>query len=181
MNIFVGCASRNTENEAFNCLAEEIGKFIVEGNHTYVFGGCNNGLMGKIYSVVKDTDCEVFAAGVEAYKDEIVNLIKNNPKVSRKISKTVNERKNALMDFADVIIIIPGGFGTLDELFSAIEAKRTGQNHPIFIVNVDEYYSPLIEMLEKVYSEKFASEENRDLYKICSSFDELKEELEKLS
>ena len=52
MNIFVGCASRNTENEAYNKIAEEIGNFIVNGKHNFVFGGCSYGLMGKIFSVV---------------------------------------------------------------------------------------------------------------------------------
>ena len=49
MNVFVGCSSRDTNNEYYNRMAEQVGQFIVNGKHNLIFGGCNFGLMGKIY------------------------------------------------------------------------------------------------------------------------------------
>lgn len=182
MNIFVGSSSRNIEVQAYNKLAEEIGNYIVAGKHNYIFGGCDNGLMGTIYRVVKDSpDSNVIVSSVEAYKDDALSLHEENPNISVNVAPTVNERKNNIAKNADVIIIIPGGLGTLDELFSFIESKRAGEHEaPIFIVNIKGYYDSLFKMLEAVYEGKFASDANRDLYRICYSFKELERQLNEL-
>ena len=182
MNIFVGSASRSTEVEVYNKLAVDIGNYIVAGKHNYIFGGCNKGLMGVIYQVVKDSpDTNVISSSVEAYKDDALLLHDENPNISISVAQTVNERKNNIAKKADVIIIIPGGLGTLDELFSFIESKRAGEHEaPIFIVNINGYYDSLLKMLETVYDGKFASEAHRELYKICYSFEGLKCQLDEL-
>lgn len=179
MNIFVGSASRNTNIKAYNKIALDIAKYIVDGNHTYVFGGCNNGLMGRIYTYVSQHNCDIVASGVECYKDEIVYLREKDENVKATIADTVNERKNNVIKASDVLIFIPGGLGTLDELFACIETRRAGEhNKPIYIVNTNGYYNYLLDMLNKIYAEGFASEENRKEYKICESFEELKAELD---
>lgn len=179
MNIFVGSASRNTEVEAYNRVAEDIAKYIVDGNHTYVFGGCNHGLMGIIYSYVSEHDCNIVAAGVECYKDEIVYLCQKDDKIKATIATTVNERKNDVIKSSDVFIFIPGGIGTFDEMFASIETRRAGEHDkPIFIVNINGYYDLLLGMFEKMYAEDFASESNREVYTICNSFEELKKKLD---
>ena len=181
MRIFVGCASRVTYNPEYNELAENIGDYIAKGNHTYVFGGCDNGLMGEVYSVVKKHGCKVIACGVDCYKDEIVKLYKDNDNVDVTIASTVNERKDNVIQNADVIVFLPGGIGSLDEIFACIESRRAGEHDkPIFIVNVNGYYDALFKMLETMYSEGFASESNREVYMICNSFEELKNELNKI-
>jgi len=182
MNIFVGSASRNTEVEEYNRLAEHIGDYIVAGEHNYIFGGCDNGLMGKIYRIVrKSKNSNVIVSSVEAYKDDAISLYKENPNLSVNIALTVNERKNNIAQKADVIIIIPGGLGTLDELFSFIESKRAGEHEsPIFVVNIDGYFDSLLNMLETIYEKNFASEANRDVYEICNSFEDLKAKLDAL-
>ena len=182
MKIFVGSASRNTEVEAYNKIAEDIAKYIVEGNHTYVFGGCNHGLMGIIYTYVSEHDCDIIAAGVDCYKDEIIYLQQNDSKVQASIANTVNERKNNVVKASDVLIFIPGGIGTFDEMFASIETRRAGEhNKPIFIVNINGYYDELLAMFEKMYAVGFASESNREEYTICTSFEELKKELDAIS
>ncbi len=182
MNIFVGASSKDTNNESYNQLAENIGNYIVENKHNYVFGAYDGGLMGKIYEIVKQSESKVIGASVEIFKGNANRLKVLDSKINISISNTVNERKNELIKNADVIIIIPGGFGTIDELFACIEAKRAGEHvAPIFIVNIDGYYNSLLDMIEKVFEEKFANEDNRSIYKVCDSFEELKIELDKLS
>ena len=181
MKIFVGCASRNTDVAEYNKLAENIANYIVKGNHSYVFGGCNNGLMGVIYEIVNASNGCIVADGVKAYKDEIINLVENNsnPNLKADIHNTINERTNAVFKNSDVIVFITGGIGSLYELLSAIETKRAGEhNNPIFIVNINGYYDDLVRMLEKTYSEGFASVSNKDVYTICYSFEELEKKLD---
>ena len=181
MNIFVGSSSRNIECKEFNELAEKIGNFIVEGKHNYVFGGCIRGLMGTIYEIVKNTESKIIATSVLSYSDEIECLNKDYPKAIQIVSKNVGERKNELIHNSDVMIFIPGGIGTLDELFSSIEAKRAGEhNNPIFIMNINGYYNKLVEMLDNIYKNKFASPSDSENYKICFSFEELINEINKI-
>ncbi|MDO5557266.1 MAG: TIGR00730 family Rossman fold protein [Clostridia bacterium] len=176
MNIFVASSSRETKNEIYNEAAEKIGNFIVKGKHNYVFGGCKFGLMKKIYSIVNEgKDSKIIIAMAEAYKEELEDI--NFDEVT--LFDNVNERKNGLIDVSDILIFITGGIGTLDELFTAIEMKRSKvHDKPIIIVNVDNYFECLIEMLEKIYKEGFADNENRKLYYIANTIEEAIEKIE---
>lgn len=180
MKILVGCASRNTNLEVYNELARKIADFIVTGKHSFVFGGCDNGLMGQIYRIVNNANGTIYAEGVKAYEDEIYSLKANsqNPNLKIEIHNTIHERTDAIIMNSDVLIFITGGIGSIFELFSAIETKRAGEhNKPIFILNINGYYDDIIQMLEKVYEEGFASISNKEVYSICNSFEELEKKL----
>ena len=142
MNIFVGCSSRDTDNEHYNKLAEDIGNFIVSGNHNFVFGGCDSGLMGKIHSIVsQNPSSEVIIAINKAFADNLKTLSYSKAF----IFDTVHERKNCLIDLSDVMFFIPGGIGTIDEIFTAIETKRSNEHYsPIVIININNYFGPLL-------------------------------------
>lgn len=170
MNIFVGCSSRDTDNEYYNRIAEEIGNFIVKGKHNFVFGGCDNGLMGRIYSIVsKSTDSEIIITIAKAYEDDLKNLSYSNAYMF----ETVNERKNAFIDLANVMIFIPGGIGTIDELMTAIETRRNHEHSvPIIIVNANNFFGHLLDMLNRIYDEGFADSKNSELYFVANNLEE---------
>ncbi len=85
--------------------------------------------------------------------------------------------KFTFIKHADVLVFLPGGFGTLSSLNYAIEAKRElKHNLPIVIVNVDGFYDAQLEMFKRIYSENFYSEKNAEkhnLYKVVKDGDEL--------
>ena len=170
MNIFVGCSSRDTNNEEYNKLAEDIGKFIVNGNHNFVFENCGTGLMGKIYSVVsKSHNSEIIVTMAEAYKKQLDDISYDK----FYILGTVNERKDCFIKLSDVMIFIPGGIGTIDELLTAIETKRSKQhNSPIIIININHYFDNLLNMLQQIYDEGFADSKNQELYFVVNSLDD---------
>lgn len=171
-NIFVGCSSRETNNDNFNKLAEDIGNFIVENNLNYVFGGCKDGLMGKIYSIVKDSNSDIIITMAKAYEKELEGLSYSKSY----LYNTVNERKNGFISLSDIMLFIPGGIGTIDELFTAIEACRSKDyTVPIIIINIDGFFDPVLDMLEKIYQLELADNKSRELYFIANSFDEAKE------
>lgn len=178
MNIFVGCSSRNTENEIYNRIAEEIGEFIVKEGHNFVFGGCDLGLMGKIYSIVsKSPKSEIIVTIAKAYADDLKSLSYSKAYMFA----TVNERKNAFVDLADVMIFIPGGIGTIDELLTAIETRRNHEHFvPIIVINANGFFNQLLGMLEQIYDEGFADSKNRELYFIANTIEEAIEYLSKL-
>lgn len=179
MNIFVGCSSRNIENESYNRIAEEIGNFIVKEGHNFVFGGCDVGLMGKIYSIVSNAPkSEIIVTIAKAYEDDLKTLSYSKAYMF----DTVNERKNAFIDLADVMIFIPGGIGTIDELLTAIETRRNHEhNVPIIVINGNGFFEQLLSMLERIYDEGFADSKNSHLYFVADTVDEAIEYLSELS
>lgn len=176
MNIFVGCSSRDTKNEHYNRIAEEIGDFIVKGKHNFVFGGCDRGLMGKIYSVVSQSaKSEIIVTIAKAYEEDLKTITYNKAYAF----ETVNERKNSFIELSDIMIFIPGGIGTIDEILTAIETKRNHEhNVPIIIINVNDYYKNLLKMLDQIYNEGFADYKNCEVYFVAKS---LKEAIDYLS
>lgn len=95
------------------------------------------GLMGKIYSVVyNSTDSKVIITIAKAYEDDLKILSYSEAYTF----DTVNERKNAFIELADVMIFIPGGIGTIDELLTAIETRRNHEHDvPIIIINANNF------------------------------------------
>ena len=179
MNIFVGCSSRNTKNEIYNRIAEEIGNFIAKEKHNFIFGGCNIGLMGKIYSILSNApESQIIVTIAKAYEDDLKSL--SYSKAYK--FETVNERKNAFMHLADVMIFIPGGIGTIDELLTAIETRRSHEHDvPIIIINGNGFFDHLLNMLEQIYDEEFADSNSRQLYFVADTVDEAIEYLSELS
>ena len=173
MNIFVGCSSRDTKNVAYIEAAKSLGDYIVEHRLNFVFGGCEMGLMGQVYQIVKESKhSKIVAIQAKAYEEELNNLEFDDAYVL----DTVNDRKNAYQAQADVLVFLPGGIGTIDEIMSAIETKRSREhNHPIIIVNVENYFNPLLKMFEAIYSEGFADIKNKECYQVVGSLEELRD------
>lgn len=179
MNVFVGCSSRDTDNELYNRIAQEIGNFIVKGKHNLVFGGSNIGLMGRVYSVVsKSTESKIIISTAKAYEYHLPYLTYSEAHVF----ETVNERKSALLKLSDIMIFTPGGIGTIDELFSALETRRAHEHEaPIIIVNANNFFGHLLDMLNQIYDERFADSKTRELYFVANTLDEALEHLSKLT
>jgi uncharacterized protein (TIGR00730 family) len=81
----------------------------------------------------------------------------------------MHERKKKFLDGTDALITLPGGCGTLEELLEAITLKRLGLfSKPIIIVNINHYYDPLIQMLEKCIEENFMSAQHRNMWTVIT-------------
>lgn len=175
MNIFVGCSSRDVGNTAYNRAADEIGSYIARKGHTLVFGGCKEGLMGRVYSKVYGHG-KVICTQAKVY-EEVERAKQSTEEEGKKsevhISETINQRKDSFIQMSDVLVFLPGGIGTVDEFFASIESKRGGEhNNPMIIVNVDGYFDPMLAVLERTYSEGLASLETKKLYHIANSVEE---------
>ena len=175
MNIFVGCSSRDVGNTTYNHTADEIGDYIAKNGYGLVFGGCREGLMGRLYSKVYGRS-KVICTQTRVYESEVRELQASEDEDKKSevyISETINRRKDAYIEKSDILVFLPGGIGTLDELMASIESKRGGEhNHPIIIVNVDGFFDYWLKELERFYDEKLASVESKNLYHICSTVEE---------
>jgi uncharacterized protein (TIGR00730 family) len=126
---------------------------LVRGGVSVVYGGGAIGLMGKLADSVLGNGGRItgvipkFMDDVEWSHQRLTELI---------FTETMHQRKAKLIENVDAIIALPGGTGTLEELFEVITLKRLGLfTKPIAILNTNDYYAPLKEMLNKCVSENF--------------------------
>ncbi len=175
-NICVYCASSSQVRPVFFDAAEELGKILAERDCRLIYGGGHRGLMGKIADTVLEHGGKVtgiipgFMCEVEWNHKGLTELI---------LVETMHERKEKLAGMADAAVALPGGCGTMEELLEVITWKRLGIfTKPIIICNVDGYFDPLIDMLNRSVDENFMGEEHRAMWTVVSNPEKVMDAIE---
>lgn len=160
-NVSVFCGSKRNLKEVYFQYAFELGHRLAVRKVRVMCGGCDSGLM------------ESLVAGIYEGKGVSIGHVCTDPLLSEKPSpllqyvvdvSCVNARKTALIDGADTYILLPGGLGTMDEFFDALsQAKNTGREVRVGILNIDGYFNGLINFLDSMLKNGFVS----DKYKKC--------------
>lgn len=173
--IGVMCGSSEVCDKKFLTMAYRLGEILAENKLEVIYGGGAKGLMRRVADGALDKGGSVhgyipkFMIEVEWQHPNLTNL---------HITKDMDERKNLMMNNSDATIFLPGGSGTLEELFVWMTSKRLGlHTGPLLIVNFEGYYNPLLELLESMVQEKFHRPLHRDMYTIVNDIEELIEAL----
>ncbi len=173
----VYCASSPLVDQKYFSAAEKIAKILVEENYTVIYGGGSQGLMGALADKVLELKGKIigvipgFMKEVEWDHPGVKNMI---------ITEDMAERKKRFFVGTDVIITLPGGCGTLEELSEAISLKKLSQiKMPIVIFNQDGFYDNLISLFNTFISQKFMGENHADLFTVINSPEELRSILRK--
>lgn len=167
MRLFVACsASKNISSEYFNGCSNFLN--ILMKDNDLVFGACKSGLMELAYDITKKNENKVIGICPDAYKHDF-NSLKCDIEIT---TKNISDRTNSLIKESDALIFLPGGIGTINELFTAIELKRCHEyNKPIVIYNINGFYDELLAFFEKLYNEKFARVIDKELYLVSNEID----------
>ncbi|WP_155203481.1 TIGR00730 family Rossman fold protein [Xanthovirga aplysinae] len=172
-NVGVFCASSTKVDPIYFETADKLGRLFAENNIQLIYGGGAKGLMGQIGDSVMNSGGKAigiipeFMIQVEWQHKGLTEII---------ITQDMRERKSLIMEKSNALVALPGGCGTLEELFEALTLKRLGQFvHPIVIVNVKGYYDPLIEMLNRSIEENFMHKNHQNLWVEVSSAEEVLE------
>ncbi len=169
--ICVFCASSSKVDKSYFDAAEKLAAQLVSHNVTIVYGGGAAGLMGCIADTAIKRGGHVVGI-IPKFMTEVEWQHKELEEIH--VVADMHERKKMLLEGTDALIALPGGSGTLEELLEAISLKRLGlYTKPIIIVNINGYYDPLIEMLEKSIREKFMSETHRKMWTVVSDPDDI--------
>lgn len=166
MTICVYCSSSNLVHQKYVAAANKLGRLLGERGDTLAYGGGDVGLMGVTARAVHAHGGKVFGVIPEALKqregvaydvaDELI------------VTETMQERKARLFTRAEAFVVLPGGFGTLEELMEVLTLKQLGYHHkPIALVNTDGFFDPLLALFEHFYAECYAPERARHLYHIA--------------
>lgn len=153
MRITIYCASSENIDAKYFQAAEKLAHILLKADVEVIFGGGSSGLMGRIADIYVANQGKILGIMPHFMKE----IEWAHPAVERFIfTETMNERKDKLIEQTDAILTLAGGTGTLEELFDVITRKRLGLfTKPIVILNTDNYYSALNEMLQTCVTENF--------------------------
>lgn len=145
-NICVYCSSSNDLNPDWHALATDLGTLIGQHGDRLVWGGGRVGLMGDVARATREAGGQTFGVIPESMTDKEIADYDSTELV---ITKTMRERKQLMDEKADAFVVLPGGFGTLEELVEVHVLKILGyHNRPIVMVNPDGFYDPLRELFD---------------------------------
>lgn len=145
MKICIFCSANQQIDPEFFSLTEELGRWAAENGHSIVYGGVNQGLM------------ECVAKAAKTHGGRTIGIV---PTIVEKSGRTsdyvdveipcdnLSDRKQLMMDQSDVFIALPGGIGTLDEIFTVAASATIGYHHkPVILYNMKGFWDTLITLL----------------------------------
>ena len=170
-SIVVFCGSSSGNDPEFRVFAKELGTAIAARKARLIYGGAKVGLMGCIADEVLSQGSEVigilprFLSIKEVAHEGLTQLL---------IVENMHERKTKMFELGDAFIALPGGFGTLEELFEVVTWAQLGLHQkPIGVLNVNGFYDPLIAQLDHMVIKGLLKQQNRDLIMIDGTVDGL--------
>ncbi len=170
-SIVVYCASSLGTNPIYNDVAVELGEKMADRGIRLIYGGGGFGLMGNVANAVLQNGGEVtgvipnFLAELEVAHNTLTEL---------HFVETMHERKFKMVQLAKGVIALPGGYGTLDELFEILTWRQLKlYDGPIAIVNTNGYYDLILQQLDRMVADGFLKAENRNFLLIAKTVDEV--------
>ena len=158
-SICVYCGSNAGNKPAYTERAMALGDRIAKEGLSLVYGGGNVGLMGVVADAVLQAGGEV----VGVIPEQLVNWEVAHRGVTRlEVVANMHERKKLMFDLSDAFVALPGGFGTLDEMFEMLTWRQLGiGDKPCAFLDVDGFYGPLLAMIDRMVEERFLHPDQR--------------------
>ncbi|WP_294231647.1 TIGR00730 family Rossman fold protein [uncultured Chryseobacterium sp.] len=172
-SITVFCGSSFGSDDIYKEQATLLGQTLARQGIRLVYGGADVGLMGAVADGALNSNGKVigvlphFLQSKEIAHKQLTELI---------LVETMHERKTKMNDLCDGVIVLPGGYGTLEEFFEMITWAQLGLHQkPIGILNIDGFYDDLIRMVQTMVDKGFLQQVNRDMLLISDNTEELLE------
>lgn len=159
--ICVYCGSSSGKNPEYTVVARLLGMELARRNLGLVYGGASIGMMGVIADAVMQHGGEVIGIipKVLAHKE-----VAHHHLTELKIVNSMHERKALMAELSDGFIALPGGLGTLEELFEILTWAQLGLHQkPCALLNINNYYDGLISFIEHAFAEQFINPRHRAL------------------
>jgi len=170
-SIVVFCGSNIGANSAYAQQGYSLGKSLAEQKITLVYGGAKIGVMGEIARGALDANGQVigvipdFLKIREVFHTGLSELI---------VTHDMHQRKLKMHELSDGIIMLPGGYGSLEEFFEMLTWAQLGlHQYPIGILNTNGFYTELMTMLAKMVDQGFVNQENYNMILVNESIDGL--------
>ena len=170
-SIAVFCGSKTGNNHLYIQHSTALGHLLAAKNIVLIYGGGNKGIMGAVANGVMEKNGQVIGIipevllGWEQQHEGISELI---------VVEDMHIRKRMMYEKCDAAVILPGGFGTLDELFEMLTWNQLSiHDKRIYILNTDGFYDSLLEHMKKMVRENFLYHSLEDSYTVVSNPEEI--------
>ena len=175
-SVCVYCGSSDLVDDKYLEVANLMGKAIAGRGMQLVFGGGSSGLMGAVADSAVESGGEV--VGVITQQFNKAELAHNG--LSRlEVLDDMHQRKARMIEISDAFVALPGGFGTLEELFEVLTWAQIGlHSKAIGLLNAHNYFDPLLEFFSQAKREGFIFHEHQGLYREADSSENLLDALE---
>lgn len=171
MKIGIFCSANNSIDPDFFTATEELGKWIGKHKHTVVYGGCNIGLMECIGKSAHEAGGKTIGV--------IPQIIEQGGKKSEHIDieipcDNLSDRKDIMLLQSDIFVALPGGIGTIDEIFTIAAAATIGYHKKkVILYNMKGFWNRLIQTLNELQTRGCIRGRYQDLIQIADNFEEL--------
>jgi uncharacterized protein (TIGR00730 family) len=170
-SVCVYCGSALGLNPRHGEAARRLGRDLAEHGIDLVYGGGNIGLMGRIADAVLEAGGRV----IGVIPEHLRALEKGHQGITElRIVGSMHERKNLMFELSDAFVILPGGFGTLDEAFEMLTWRQLGlHDKPILFVDIDGYWMPFNHLVDHFIRAGFARESSRRLFTVVGEVEDV--------
>lgn len=176
MKIAVFCSANSRIDSDFFTMTEELGKWMAFKGHILVYGGSNQGLMECIGKAVHQAGGKTIGV--------IPSIMEKNGKVSGMVDVSImcdnlSDRKDMMLLHSDLVIALPGGIGTMDEIFTVAASHTIGYHHKkVILYNMKDFWQPLIRVLDNLQDKGFIRGDYHDYIEIADSLEDIKKFVE---
>jgi uncharacterized protein (TIGR00730 family) len=168
--VAVYCGSADGTNPAFLAEARALGKAIAAAGLGMVYGGANVGLMGAVADAALKGGAEVIGILPDLLADK---EIAHAGLTKLELVPSMHQRKSRMVELADVFLVLPGGYGTLEELLEAVTWAQMGLHaKPCILINTAGYWNGLLTFLDTAVAAGFLKAKNRALLRVAATADE---------
>jgi uncharacterized protein (TIGR00730 family) len=175
-SICVFCGSNAGADPAYLQAAEAVGQGLAQRGVRVVYGGGKVGMMGAVADAARDAGGEVIGVIPRAIFDLEIG---HTGLHDLRVVDSMHERKALMAELSDAFIALPGGIGTLEELFEVYTWAQLGIHaKPLGLMDVVGYYQPLVAFLDHAVQERFLRSETRTLLAVSDELDDLLAALE---
>ena len=173
--IVVFCGSSLGFNPVYKNAAIALGNYFANNKIGLVYGGGKIGMMGVLSDTILEQNGEVIGVIPKLLeKEEVVHAGVEEMIVCKKMS----ERKVIMSKLIDGYITLPGGFGTLDELFEALTLNQLHiEQKPVGLLNINGFFDATLLQLDKMVEEGYLTQTNRNMLLIANSVDDLMQKM----
>ncbi len=169
LSVCVYCGARMGKSRDNEAAARALGVALAARGWRLIYGGGNIGLMGAMARSMMAAGGEVIGIIPRALLDIEVGMRDASELI---VTSTMRERKALMDERADAFIALPGGLGTFEELLETLTLRHLRyHNKPIIIVNLDGYYTPLLNLFDHAFAEDYMTAEQMGLYDVVDSID----------
>jgi uncharacterized protein (TIGR00730 family) len=170
-SVCVFCGAQNAVPKEHLDMARQLGRDMAKAGKQLVYGGGDCGLMGA----VANGSLEAGGQAIGVFPRSLGRIeVEHQGLTKMYMVDTMHERKQIMYDHSDVFVILPGGFGTMDEMFEVITWRQIKiHTKQVIIFNHNNYWEHLITLMDNIISTGFAKETNREFYTVVNTKEEL--------